>query len=387
MVYGGRLAPGGLVQDTWAWDGTTWTRVDTGTAALPAYATMAWDDTRRQMILVDNAGDSRRDVDLEWIALGAADQAATCRPGTFLVGMAVDPVTHSAARCQLLLAGPRRDLHPVLGRRRMAHLTTHTVPGFTVSLVRDPGEHRLLLFGDSVDHSRKVWSWNGQDWSLLHRRDCPGFPGRRGGRPDTHAAVVIVGSVAEPVQGNPQPVQVWSLTGRRGCSWLRDRALVPRASTEDGSQDLSTGGARASCGRTLASTTEEDASMLDGATAHTTLPAMDMERATEFYTREGRRHSARDGREGGSFFALGDSMFSIYPTPNPNRGGHTQMGLRVPDARAAVDELRSRGVVFEEYDFPGLKTVDGIADIGGGGSRPGSRTPRTTSSAWSHLNL
>ena len=42
------------------------------------------------------------------------------------------------------------------------------------------------------------------------------------------------------------------------------------------------------------------------------------------------------------------------------------MGLRVPDARAAVAELRSRGVVFEEYDFPGLKTVDGIADIGDG---------------------
>ena len=42
------------------------------------------------------------------------------------------------------------------------------------------------------------------------------------------------------------------------------------------------------------------------------------------------------------------------------------MGLRVPDARAAVAELRSRGVVFEEYDLPGLKTVDGIADIGGG---------------------
>ena len=41
------------------------------------------------------------------------------------------------------------------------------------------------------------------------------------------------------------------------------------------------------------------------------------------------------------------------------------MGLRVPDVRAAVAELRSRGIVFEDYDFPGLKTVDGIADVGG----------------------
>jgi predicted enzyme related to lactoylglutathione lyase len=107
--------------------------------------------------------------------------------------------------------------------------------------------------------------------------------------------------------------------------------------------------------------------MLEGASAHTTLPAMDMARATEFWTQKVGAQ-ARDAREGGSFFAFGDSVFSIYPTPNPNRGGHTQMGLMVPDVRAAVSELRSRGVVFEEYDFPGLKTVDGVADIGGGGA-------------------
>ncbi len=105
--------------------------------------------------------------------------------------------------------------------------------------------------------------------------------------------------------------------------------------------------------------------MLEGATAHTTLPAIDMARATKFYA-EKVGAVPGESREGGSFFALGNSTFSIYPTPNPNRGGHTQMGLRVPDARAAVAELRSRGVVFEEYDLPGLKTVDGIADIGGG---------------------
>jgi predicted enzyme related to lactoylglutathione lyase len=90
-----------------------------------------------------------------------------------------------------------------------------------------------------------------------------------------------------------------------------------------------------------------------------------MARATQFYT-EKVGAVPRESTEGGAFFSVGDSMCSIYPTPNPTRGGHTQMGLRVPDARAAVAELRSRGVVFEEYDFPGLKTVDGIADVPGG---------------------
>ncbi len=104
--------------------------------------------------------------------------------------------------------------------------------------------------------------------------------------------------------------------------------------------------------------------MLEGATVHTTLPAMDVTRAAQFYT-EKVGAVPRESGEGGAFFSVGNSMFSIYPTPNPSRGGHTQMGLRVADVRAAVSELRSRGVVFEEYDLPGLKTVKGIADVGG----------------------
>jgi catechol 2,3-dioxygenase-like lactoylglutathione lyase family enzyme len=32
------------------------------------------------------------------------------------------------------------------------------------------------------------------------------------------------------------------------------------------------------------------------------------------------------------------------------------------DIEAAVADLKARGVKFEEYDLPGFKTVDGIAD-------------------------
>jgi hypothetical protein len=44
---------------------------------------------------------------------------------------------------------------------------------------------------------------------------------------------------------------------------------------------------------------------------------------------------------------------------------HTQMGWEVADIEATVAALRARGVAFEEYDLPGLKTVNGIADIEG----------------------
>jgi len=42
----------------------------------------------------------------------------------------------------------------------------------------------------------------------------------------------------------------------------------------------------------------------------------------------------------------------------------TQIRWEVEDLRGELDELRSRGVIIEEYDLPGLKTENGIADMG-----------------------
>ena len=42
----------------------------------------------------------------------------------------------------------------------------------------------------------------------------------------------------------------------------------------------------------------------------------------------------------------------------------TQAAWQVSDIRAEVAELRARGIKVEDYDTPGLKTEDGIADIG-----------------------
>jgi len=42
----------------------------------------------------------------------------------------------------------------------------------------------------------------------------------------------------------------------------------------------------------------------------------------------------------------------------------TQMAWRVPDVRAAVADLRARGVRIEEYVAPDPVTVDGVADMG-----------------------
>jgi hypothetical protein len=41
------------------------------------------------------------------------------------------------------------------------------------------------------------------------------------------------------------------------------------------------------------------------------------------------------------------------------------MAFEVDDIESVVNEMRRRGVIFEEVDVPGLRTVEGIADVEG----------------------
>jgi hypothetical protein len=55
----------------------------------------------------------------------------------------------------------------------------------------------------------------------------------------------------------------------------------------------------------------------------------------------------------------------MYPTTNAGTSKASQAFWQVDDVEAEVAELKARGVVFEEYDVPGMKTVNSIATGGG----------------------
>jgi hypothetical protein len=55
------------------------------------------------------------------------------------------------------------------------------------------------------------------------------------------------------------------------------------------------------------------------------------------------------------------------------------MGWEVDDIEATVAGLKERGLVFEDVDLPGLKTVDGIAEVSGNYPSKGGRGERA---AW-----
>jgi catechol 2,3-dioxygenase-like lactoylglutathione lyase family enzyme len=94
------------------------------------------------------------------------------------------------------------------------------------------------------------------------------------------------------------------------------------------------------------------------------LPAQDLERARAFYSEKLGLEPIEE-RPGGLLYRCGGCDFALFESAGAPSGDHTQMAWEVEDIEAVVAELRGRGVEFEEYDAPGLTTVDAIAEVAG----------------------
>ncbi len=105
--------------------------------------------------------------------------------------------------------------------------------------------------------------------------------------------------------------------------------------------------------------------MLTRAPVTTILPVIDMDRARDFYERKlglTPRGFAADGN-----FVLqcaGDATIALIPKPNGTKAEHTALSFEVFDVVTEIAEMEKRGVVFEDYDLPGLKTVGHVCVMG-----------------------
>jgi catechol 2,3-dioxygenase-like lactoylglutathione lyase family enzyme len=137
---------------------------------------------------------------------------------------------------------------------------------------------------------------------------------------------------------------------------------IPSAAPRDGREwaDVDASGAWAPEGRRGQMTMPTPAEWSFGAT----IPARDLDGTRRFYEDVlGAQVVTED--PGGIIYRSGDSYFSLYPTEFAGTAQHTVGAFMVRDVEAAVADLRGKGVTFEEYDLPGLKTVNGIAELGG----------------------
>jgi len=95
------------------------------------------------------------------------------------------------------------------------------------------------------------------------------------------------------------------------------------------------------------------------------IPVANLDRARQFYEQKVGFTRGRDVAGGVTYeFANGTACF-MYPTPNAGSSRASQAFWQVKDVEKEVAELKARGVTFEEYDLPGLKTTNGIATGGG----------------------
>ena len=95
------------------------------------------------------------------------------------------------------------------------------------------------------------------------------------------------------------------------------------------------------------------------------IPVADMDRARKFYE-EKVGLKPREEYAGGVIYECGKgSWVFMYPSPGAGTSKASTAFWAVEDVESEVADLKARGVVFEEYDTPHMKTVNSIATGGG----------------------
>jgi catechol 2,3-dioxygenase-like lactoylglutathione lyase family enzyme len=95
------------------------------------------------------------------------------------------------------------------------------------------------------------------------------------------------------------------------------------------------------------------------------LPISDPDRAQKFYAEKLGLPFEGTNEEGSPMFRLaGGAQLVLLPRPDEKPLGSTAMSFEVGDVAQEISDLETRGVRFEDYDLPGMKTENHIATMG-----------------------
>ena len=104
--------------------------------------------------------------------------------------------------------------------------------------------------------------------------------------------------------------------------------------------------------------------MLRAAPIRAYIPVADLPRARNFYEKT-LGLAPKEEYAGGVIYECGGAEVFMYPTKNSGTSKASQAFWQVRDVEGEVAELKARGVVFEEYDMPGIRMKNSIATGGG----------------------
>lgn len=107
--------------------------------------------------------------------------------------------------------------------------------------------------------------------------------------------------------------------------------------------------------------------MLQQSPMYSYIPVADLSRARKFYE-EKLGFRPKGEVSGGMIYEFGDhTACFMYPTSNAGTSKASQAFWQVNDLEREVEELKARGLTFEEYDMPNMTATRGI--YSGGGSK------------------
>ena len=96
------------------------------------------------------------------------------------------------------------------------------------------------------------------------------------------------------------------------------------------------------------------------------IPVSDLNRAKAWYADKLGLKPAKEWGDSGAEYELAGVHAYMYPTQYAGTAQHTILSFDAPDLLSDMKAMREKGIVFLEYDQPGFKTVDGVAEFGEG---------------------
>ena len=103
--------------------------------------------------------------------------------------------------------------------------------------------------------------------------------------------------------------------------------------------------------------------MLNRSPLTTMLPVRDMDRAKDFYEHRLGLEPKGPRPDGRFDFKVGTNVLELFPKDAPP-ADYTALSFEVSDINGTIHELEDHGVIFEDYDMPGLKTENHISVMG-----------------------
>ena len=107
--------------------------------------------------------------------------------------------------------------------------------------------------------------------------------------------------------------------------------------------------------------------MFENASFYAVLPASDLARARSFWHDTFGIDPVDDGFDeaDAEMYEIGGTRVLVYETQFAGTAQNTAMGIDSDDFDRDKSELEAKGVAFHDYDLPGVKTIDGVVELGG----------------------